>query len=428
MQCKHHYRKQKIVCSLRQIEYNGGGKNGRDTVIALTLDRTVALLLIAVVVALIARRLRLPYTVGLVLAGAGIRLVQIGPETLLTPHLITEAFLPPLLFEAALSLRWRDLRRDGLPIFVLSTAGVAVSAALVAGGMVYFAHWPKTAALLFGVLIAATDPVSVIATFKENKIHGRLRLLVESESLFNDGVAAVFFALALTLTLGEPLTPGSAALALAKISLGGIVIGLACGGIAVALAGRTEDHLVETALTAVAAYGSYLLADYFGVSGVLATVSAGLLLGNVGVLGSDEESVLTQRGREVVIAFWDFAAFVANSLIFLLIGLDAASRSFAHLGLTALVLAIGLTVLGRAAAVYPLCLLFARSRLAISRPHQHLLFWGGMRGALALALALSLPGTIAYRTQIVLASFAVVAFSVVVQGITMPLLLRRLRI
>jgi CPA1 family monovalent cation:H+ antiporter len=129
-----------------------------------------------------------------------------------------------------------------------------------------------------------------------------------------------------------------------------------------------------------------------------------------------------------VIAFWDFAAFVANSLIFLLIGLDTASRSFSLLGVVVMALAIGLTLLGRVVSVYPLCLLFARSRLAITRPHQHLLFWGGMRGALALALALSLPGTIIYRTQIVLAAFVVVAFSVVIQGITMPLLLKRLKI
>ena len=404
--------------------YNGGG----DTPIGLTLDHTVTLLLIAALVALIARRLHLPYTVGLVLTGIGLSLLHRGPVAVLTPHLITEAFLPPLLFEAALTLRWRELRRDGLPIFVLSTVGVAISALLVTAGMTYFAHWPWTAALLFGVLIAATDPVSVIATFKENKIHGRVRLLVESESLFNDGVAAVFFALALTLAIGGPLTPVHAAVQLAQISLGGIAVGLVCGGIAIGLAGRTEDSLVETALTTVAAYGSFLLADHLGVSGVLATVSAGLLLGNLGVLGQQDEAVLTQRGREVVIAFWDFAAFVANSLIFLLIGLDTARRSFAHLGLTALTLAVGLTLLGRAAAVYPLSGLFARSRLAITRPHQHLLFWGGMRGALALALALSLPGTIAYRSQIVLAAFAVVAFSVIVQGVTMPLLLRRLKI
>jgi CPA1 family monovalent cation:H+ antiporter len=406
------------------LKYNGG----EDTPIGLTLDHTVSLLLIAAVVALIARRLRLPYTVGLVLTGIGLNFVHAGQGEALTPHLITEAFLPPLLFEAALTLRWRELRRDGLPIFVLSTVGVMISAGLVALGMTYVAHWPWTASLLFGVLIAATDPVSVIATFKENKILGRVRLLVESESLFNDGVAAVFFALALTFALGQPLTPAHAVLQLAWISLGGIAVGLICGGVAIGLVGHTEDSLVETALTAVAAYGSFLLAGHVGVSGVLATVSAGLLLGNVGVLGAAEDSKISQRGREVVIAFWDFAAFVANSLIFLLIGLDAARHSFAHLGWAVLALAIGLTLLGRAAAVYPLSLLFSRSRLAISRPHQHLLFWGGMRGALALALALSLPGTIAYRSEIVLAAFAVVAFSVIVQGVTMPLLLKRLKI
>lgn len=394
----------------------------------MTLDHSVSLLLIAIVVALLARRLHLPYTVGLVLTGIGLALVRVGQGTTLTPHLITEAFLPPLLFEAALALRWGELRRDCVLIFVLSTAGVALSALIVSSGMVCFAHWPWTAALLFGVLIAATDPVSVIATFKENKVHGRVRLLVESESLFNDGVAAVFFALALTLALGNPLTPVSAVLALAKTALGGIAVGLACGGVAIGLAGRTDDSLVETALTAVAAYGSFLLAERFGVSGVLATVSAGILLGNVGILRGEDSAVLTQRGREVVLAFWDFAAFVANSLIFLLIGLDAARHSLARLGLTALALAVGLTLLGRACAVYPLSLLFRRTRFAVTAAHQHLLFWGGMRGALALALALSLPGAVAYRSQIVLAAFAVVALSVVVQGITMPLLLKRLKL
>ena len=163
----------------------------------------------------------------------------------------------------------------------------------------------------------------------------------------------------------------------------------------IALAGRTEDYLVETTLTAVAAFGSFSLAQHWGVSGVLATVTAGLLLGNVGLLrgedGEEDGRALTARGREVVLAFWDFAAFAANSLIFLLIGLDVARRSFSRLGLGALCLAIGLTLLGRAVSVYPLCLPFARTRLRIAPHHQHLLFWGGMRGALALALALSLP-------------------------------------
>ena len=169
------------------------------------------MLLIAALVALIARRLRLPYTVGLVLTGVGLTLLRMGGGAVLTPRLIFEAFLPPLLFEAALSLHWRDLRRDGLPVMVLPPLGVAVSAAVVTLGMAHLAHWPLRAALLFGVLIAATDPVSVIATFKENEILGRVRLLVEAESLFNDGVAAVFFALALAIASGQAeLTPGRA--------------------------------------------------------------------------------------------------------------------------------------------------------------------------------------------------------------------------
>ena len=370
----------------------------------------------------------MPYTVGLVLTGVALTLLRVGGGAALTPSLIFEAFLPPLLFEAALSLHWRDLRRDALPTLVLSTFGVILSAAVVTLGMTYLAHWPLRAALLLGVLIAATDPVAVIATFKENKIVGRIRVLMEAESLFNDGVAAVLFGLALAFASGHTdLTPARALGALAVTVLGGIGVGLACGGVAIVLAGRTTDYLVETTLTAVAAYGAFLLAEHWGVSGVLATVTAGLLLGNVGVLRGDDESTLSERGREVVIAFWDFAAFAANSLIFLLIGLDVARRSFDLLGISALALAILLALLGRAVAVYPLCLLFRATRWRVEPRHQHLLFWGGMRGALALALALSLPETIVDRDRIVLETFGIVTFSVVVQGLTLPPLLRRLK-
>lgn len=362
------------------------------------------------------------------LTGVALTLLRVGGGAALTPSLIFDAFLPPLLFEAALSLHWRDLRRDALPVLVLSTIGVGLSAAVVTLGMTHFAHWPLRAALLLGVLIAATDPVAVIATFKENKILGRIRVLMEAESLFNDGVAAVLFGLALAFASGPAdLTAGRALGSLSVTVFGGIGVGLACGGAAIVLAGRTTDYLVETTLTAVAAYGAFQLAEYWGVSGVLATVSAGLLLGNVGVLRGDNEATLSARGREVVIAFWDFAAFAANSLIFLLIGLDVARHSFDRLGISALALAILLTLLGRALAVYPLCLPFRATRWRVEARHQHLLFWGGMRGALALALALSLPETIADRDRIVLAAFGVVTFSVVVQGMTLPPLLRRLK-
>src|SRR5260221_2077347 len=189
--------------------------------------------------------------------------------------------------------------------------------------------WPVSPALLFGCLISATDPVAVIAMFKDTGIGGRLRLLVESESLFNDGVAAVFFALALTFAQAagdgtSNLGIGALALALAHTALGGILVGLIAGGLAILVIGRTQDHLIETAVTTVTAYCAFLIAEHLGASGVLATVAAGLVIGNAGILAEPSPRKVSQRGREFIIAFWEFAAFLANSMIFLLIGLTIA--------------------------------------------------------------------------------------------------------
>lgn len=396
----------------------------------MALDRTILLLIAAILVALLARRLRLPYTVGLVVTGLALALARIGTGTGLTHELIFGAILPPLLFEAAINIHWRELRRDALPVLTLATLGVVISSLVVAAGMEKGLGWPWPAALLFGILIAATDPVAVIAMFKDTGVAGRLRLLVEGESLLNDGVAAVLFALALAwaeVAGASTVTPVQVAQALGLTAGGGVFVGLACGGVALRLAGKTTDHLVETSLTTVAAYGSFLLAEYLHFSGVLATVTAGLFLGNLGVLQADNSArSLSERGRVFVLEFWEFVAFLANSLIFLLIGLRVADIPFRSVGLGALLTAIGLVLVGRALAVYPLCLPFLRSRWRISLRDQHVLFWGGLRGALALALCLSLPRALPMRDEIVIATFGVVVFSVIVQGLTMPRLLLRL--
>ncbi len=397
------------------------------------LTHTIGFLVVAILVAIIARRMRLPYTVGLVLTGIGLAVTGLETGAMLTHDFIFDVILPPLLFEAALSIHWRELQRDMLPVVVLSTLGVVISAVVVAAGMVEFLAWPAAPAVVFGVLIAATDPIAVLAMFKDTGIKGRLRLLVESESLFNDGVAAVLFALvpawAQATDIGQ-LTATAVPRALALTTGGGILVGLACGGAGIALAGRTSDHLVEAALTAVAAYGSFLLAESLHCSGVLATVAAGLLMGNLGVLREDERlNIFSPDGRSFVIGLWEFAAFIANSLIFLLIGLKVAAMPITGIiGSGALLIAIGLVLAGRALTVYPLCLLFRHSTWDIPIHEQHVLWWGGLRGALALALALALPPTFPLYNEILITAFGVVVFSVVVQGLTMPLLLRKLNI
>jgi monovalent cation:H+ antiporter, CPA1 family len=389
----------------------------------------VEILAIAMVVALVARQVRLPYTVGLVIVGAALSVSKINVGAVLTRDFIFDVILPPLLFEAAIALPWKDLRADLVPVVVLSALGTVVSVAVVAAGMVFSLHWPRSSALIFGALIAATDPVAVIAMFKDNGVAGRLRLLVESESLFNDGVAALLFTLAVTwaqVSDGKPQTLVDLMSTMGLTVAGGIAVGLVCGGAAIALAGRTSEHLVEAALTTVVAYGSLLLAENLHASGVFATVTAGLVMGNLGILRADDRNILSLKGREFVVGVWEFAAFLANSLIFPLIGISVASIPFETMWTMPILAVIGIVLLSRGVAVYPLCLLFMHSSRPISMAEQHVLWWGGLRGALALALALSVPHTVPLRDAIVVATFGVVAFSIVIQGLTMPPLLRRL--
>ena len=384
----------------------------------LSLGMLELLLLIAAIVAIAAKRCHVPYSVGLVLAGIALSFFPHLPAIGLTQQLIYTILLPPLIFEAALYIRWRELRKDLGVILALATVGVLLSACVTGLGLHYLVKWEWPSALLFSALIAATDPVSVIATFKESGKRGRLRFLTEAESLFNDGTAAVLFGVCLSLVSGNPITPARIAALLIGTIGGGVFCGAAVAAVALLLAGRTDDHLVEIALTTLGAYGSFVLANHFGFSGVLATLVAGLILGNLGRFGP-----ISERGKLAVESFWEFGAFVANSLVFLLLGVSGSKENFFHVWVAALS-AIVLVLAGRAAAIYLTALSFSRSSQAIPMRQQHLLFWGGLRGALALALALGLPAAVPRHDQIVTISFAVVAFSLFVQGLTVLPLVR----
>jgi CPA1 family monovalent cation:H+ antiporter len=203
--------------------------------------------------------------------------------------------------------------------------------------------------------------------------------------------------------------------------IGGIGSGLIVGGGVLLIAGRTRDHLVELSLTTIAAFGSFWLAEHFHWSGVLATMTAGLMVGNTTSLG-----FISDKGEESIESFWEYAAFVVNSVVFIILGINEAYQNFANV-LLPIGVAIIAVVIGRALAIYPLSFLFIKSRWKIESAHQHIMFWGGLRGALALALALGIPESVPYRQEILTVTFGVVAFSVFAQGLTMTPLLKRLK-
>ena len=391
-----------------------------DTGIGLGIETIELILLVGAVVAIIARRFKFPYTVGLVAAGVVLAFVPLGFQVEFSKDLLFKVLLPPLIFEAALYIHWKELKRDLVPVVTFATVGVLLSAFITAAIMHFVIGWAWEMAALFGVLIAATDPVSVIATFKEAKVEGRLRLLVESESLFNDSTAAVAFTIALAFAMGQTMSAETIAGTLVLSIVGGIASGLIVGGGALLIAGRTEDHLVELALTTIAAFGSFWLAEHFHWSGVLASMTAGLLVGNTQTLG-----FITQKGEESIEDFWEFAAFVVNSIVFIILGVNEAYQDFGRSAFAILV-AIIAVILARAIAIYPISALFSKSRWKIESEHQHIMFWGGLRGALALALALGIPESVPFREEILTVTFGVVAFSVFAQGLTMTPLLSKL--
>ncbi|MFC0103627.1 cation:proton antiporter [Sphingopyxis terrae] len=384
----------------------------------LRLEDLGVLLVASSLVAMLTRRIGLPYTAGLVLAGIALAYSPLGLDLPLSRALIFNIFLPPLIFEAALQLDWRRFRRE-LPVtLVLAFGGVLLSASLLAAALHWLLGWSLLGAAFFAILIAATDPVSVIAAFKEQKAEPRLAMVVESESLLNDGIAAVGFALLLGIAEGGSISANAAIRDFAWTVLGGIGCGSLVAALTLALAGRTADHLVEITLTTIAAWGSFLFAEHVGASGVFATLVAGLITGNAGW-----RTAISQEGRPHVLGFWQYAAFLANSCLFLLIGSHEAHQPIALVS-GMLLSVFFLTILARAAAVYPLSCLLRPTRLRLPASYQHLLVWGGLRGAVALALALAVPGSVAEQHDIVVLTFGVVACSIFAQGLTVPALLR----
>jgi len=287
--------------------------------IILFITAVIGLLLIASLVGIATSRLRLPYTVGLVLIGLALALR--GQEPIdIPPQIFLGLLVPPLIFEAAFHLRAKDLLKDLVSILALAIPGVLITTFLVGGVVAWGTGFPLSIALVFGALVAATDPVAVVALFRTLGVPKRLTVLLEGESLFNDGTAIVVFNLMIVIAVSGQFDLVSSILDFVVVAGGGLVIGFILGALISRMISFIDDALIETMLTTVLAFGSYIVAEQFHVSGVLAVVAAGLVSGNIGPRGMSPSS------RILLFNFWDYAAFLANSVVFLLIGLQINLR------------------------------------------------------------------------------------------------------
>ncbi len=385
----------------------------------LVEEAIIILLLVASVVAVVAKRIKIPYTVGLVLMGLAMGLLS-EQKFEISPQLILALLVPPLVFDAAFHIRLDDLRRDFWLITLLAVPGVIFTTLMVGWLVAQGTGLAIPIALVFGALVSATDPVAVVALFRRLGAPRRLQVLLEGESLFNDGTAIVMFSLTAAIVLNGRFSLPASIASFLTIAGGGLLIGITLGLLVSEMIGRIDEPLVETTLTAVLAFGAYLLAESFHVSGVLAVVAAGLVNGNVGPRG------MSPTTRIVVYNFWETAAFLANSFVFLLVGF-AVDVSQLAANWQAIAWAILAVLAARAVAIYGLSL-FSKQ---IPINWQHVLYWGGLRGAIVLALALSLPTAgvfAADRPRLQAMAFGVVLFTLLVQGFSMDWLTRRLRI
>lgn len=412
-------------------------QEGGDQFIRTELGFVILLSLAALVAILVRRVVRLPYTVALVLAGLVLSLFPDFIGVTISSDLILAILVPPLIFEASLHIGWNRLRRDLLPILLLAVVGVALSTYLVAEIVLVVLEEdaiPFSAAIAFGALISATDPVAVVAFFRSLGVSKRLSLLVEGESLLNDGVAIVIFGLAAGLieTTGPGVAGGgldaaaSVLLTFVRVAIGGLSVGVVLGYVVSQIILRhVDDPLIETATTVSVAFGAYVAAEAFHLSGILAVVAAGILVGNIGTQNTSPTTQVTLDN------FWEFMAFVANSLVFLFIGLRIELRQFQP-NLFPIFVAVLAVLLSRAIVVYAMGWLNNRlnPKNHISLAYRHVMFWGGLRGAISLALALTLQEFFAPRValELQIMTFGVVLFTLLVQGATISRIIERLNL
>jgi CPA1 family monovalent cation:H+ antiporter len=370
----------------------------------------VVLLTFAVIVSITAERLRIPAAVLLVAVGATFgSLWHIRPPFAFGPSLFF-VFLPPLIFEAAWSIDLMALRSVWLRVAMLAVPGTIVSAVVIAVALPAVGALPFGAAFVLGAIISATDPVAVIAVFRHAAVPAQVKTLVEAESLSNDGVAVVLYAIALSVAQGVGVDWLPAIGHGVFQIVGGMLSGAACALPLWLVLRTTRSSEYEVTATVVLAYLAYLLADHFRLSGIFATAAAAV------TLRAFLRRASNMNNRDIVDEFWRSGAYIANAAVFLATGLLIDIPRALHEPLLVAV-AIGAALLSRAA------LSFAAGKDGAARIT---IFLAGMRGALPLALAFALPANLPFRATIVDGVFAVVLITLVLQGASLEPIVTRL--
>jgi monovalent cation:H+ antiporter, CPA1 family len=388
-----------------------------------SVDVLAAMLLGAAMLGILAWRINVPYAVALVVGGIAVEQSHLVELPQLEPPVLLFVFLPPLLFDAAFRLDDVQLRRLAQPVLWLAIPGTVATAIIVALVLMLALHMRASEALLFGSIVSATDPVAVVGVFRKIDAPSRLAVLVEGESLINDGVAITLYAATIGLsTSGTADIPGALALFVRQVA-GGVAIGAILGIVFSRVTATIDDHMIEMTLSTALAYGSYLVAQSLEASGALACVAAGLVHGSYG-----RQVGMSERTRRLLDDLWEYFGFVVNAVVFLLVGFSTNLAALAA-DATPVAASIGSVLLSRIVVVMipPELLrrLTRRIRVVSSQRERVVLIWGGLRGALTITLALALPAGFADRQLFIAMAFGVVLFTLLVQGVTLSAVIKR---
>jgi CPA1 family monovalent cation:H+ antiporter len=399
------------------------------TAILTAIRLFVALLGVAALVAIVVRPLRIPYSVALVivglLAGIGASALTSGGGPVIAPEIVLVVLLPGLVFDAAYRLDLHHVRRSLGGLTLRAVPGVLISAGVVALFLHLATGLRFDLALIVGAMVSATDPAAVVATFKRLRVPPALGTVVEGESLLNDGTGLVVFAIAVA-ALSAPPDPGAALITFLAALVVSAGIGLLAGFAAARIMALVDDHLIELTISVVLAYGTYLLADALHQSGIIATVVAAAALGNFG-----KARAISPAGVDALDTVWEFLAYLLTAIVFLLVGLAIPpvhlldSIGWIGWGIVGALVGRFLVVyalFGVAARVLPV----AGDRGGVPTAWLHVLFWAGLRGAVAVAMALALPVDTPERTRLQEITFGIVLFTLLVQGTTAGIVVRRL--